>query len=124
MRIDELATGAGPRYGGFWVDGGVLNNLPIHAFDEKADNPKRSSTPGLSGLHPNVLGLRLTPGFPPTFELKPGFPDPLQQSMFAVLSVPITWAPVLRAIYGMSSERLGWVWVRKMKSYLVTRITQ
>jgi len=86
VRIDELATGAGPRYGGFWVDGGVLNNLPIHAFDEKADNPKRSSTPGLSGLHPNVLGLRLTPGFPPTFELKPGFPDPLQQSMFAVLS--------------------------------------
>lgn len=43
-------------YHGLWVDGGVLNNLPIHAFDSLA--------PAGSGgaLHPNVLGLRLTDG--------------------------------------------------------------
>jgi NTE family protein len=90
VRIDELAIGSGPRYGGFWVDGGVLNNFPLHAFDEKADNPKRSSTPGLSGLHPNVLGIRLTPGFPPTVNLSGDLPDPLQQSIFSVLGAYVS----------------------------------
>ena len=36
-------------FGGFWADGGVLNNLPIHAFDR----------PNSGHLNPAVLGLRL-----------------------------------------------------------------
>ncbi len=40
-------------YEGLWVDGGLLNNFPLHAFDEPN---------GL--LNPNVLGLRLTDGEP------------------------------------------------------------
>jgi predicted acylesterase/phospholipase RssA len=71
---------------GFWVDGGLLNNLPLHLFDEKDDNPKRSMTPGLSGLHPNVLALRLTPGMPE--EARRIFEppsDPLNKPTFEVL---------------------------------------
>jgi len=46
-------------YHGYWVDGGVLNNLPLHAFDEFG--PQISDRyPDLRVLHPGVLGLRLT----------------------------------------------------------------
>lgn len=38
-----------PRYEGLWVDGGVLNNNPIHAFDHDADGT----------FDETVLGLRL-----------------------------------------------------------------
>jgi hypothetical protein len=50
-------------YQGYWVDGGLLNNLPLHAFDDAKDNPGRSDDPQLRPLHPKVLGLRLTDGF-------------------------------------------------------------
>jgi NTE family protein len=51
-------------YHGFWVDGGVLNNFPLHAFDHLQTPPSRRF-PNLLPLHPNVLGLRLTDGYPP-----------------------------------------------------------
>jgi NTE family protein len=38
-----------PRYEGLWVDGGVLNNNPIHAFDDESDGRFNEA----------VLGLRL-----------------------------------------------------------------
>ena len=41
------------EYDGKWVDGGLLNNLPLHAFDRFA--------PGRA-LHPKMLALRLTDG--------------------------------------------------------------
>ncbi len=51
-------------YHGYWVDGGLLNNLPLHAFDDAPDNPLKSSEdPDLRPLHPGVLALRLTDGF-------------------------------------------------------------
>jgi NTE family protein len=50
-------------YHGYWVDGGLLNNLPLHAFDDAPDNPRKSEDPDLRPLHPGVLALRLTDGF-------------------------------------------------------------
>ena len=44
------------RYKGYFVDGGMLNNIPIHAFDYEADNPH----PGV--LHPRVFGIGLADG--------------------------------------------------------------
>jgi predicted acylesterase/phospholipase RssA len=52
------------NYEGWWVDGGVLNNFPLHAFDRE---PVDSSASGLfrgdHQLHPGVLGFRLVDGF-------------------------------------------------------------
>lgn len=44
------------RYKGFFVDGGMLVNIPMHAFDYEADNPN----PGM--LHERLLGLGLADG--------------------------------------------------------------
>jgi predicted acylesterase/phospholipase RssA len=52
------------QYHGLWVDGGMLNNLPIRVFDEFG--PKISSKyPNVRILNPDILGMRLTPGLPP-----------------------------------------------------------
>jgi predicted acylesterase/phospholipase RssA len=43
---------------GLWLDGGILNNFPIHAFDrDRSGNSKGE-------LNPNVLGLMLNDGDP------------------------------------------------------------
>lgn len=48
-------------YHGMWIDGGILNNFPLHAFDHLM--PEVSPRyPGLKPLHNNMLGLRLTDG--------------------------------------------------------------
>lgn len=47
------------NYNGLWIDGGILNNLPIHAFDYT--QAPCSNAPNLKPLNPHVLGLRLTP---------------------------------------------------------------
>jgi NTE family protein len=48
-------------YHGFWVDGGLLNNFPLHAFDFRS--PQVSSQyPDLKPLNRHILGLRLTEG--------------------------------------------------------------
>jgi NTE family protein len=39
-------------YVGYWVDGGVLNNLPIHAFDDESQS-----------LNPKLLAFRLADGW-------------------------------------------------------------
>jgi len=44
--------------GGLWVDGGLLNNLPIHAFDDYPASG--TANPNLHVLNSRVLGLRLT----------------------------------------------------------------
>ncbi|MEL6533970.1 MAG: patatin-like phospholipase family protein [Bacteroidota bacterium] len=50
-------------YEGDWVDGGVLNNFPLHAFDLLG--PQVSDKyPELRPLHPQMLGLRLTEPVP------------------------------------------------------------
>jgi NTE family protein len=46
-------------YQGFWIDGGILNNLPLHAFDDFGP-PISSKYPNVRVLHPKMLGLRLT----------------------------------------------------------------
>lgn len=48
-------------YHGKWVDGGVLNNFPLHAFDFLSPAVSRQH-PGLRPLNRNMLGLRLTEG--------------------------------------------------------------
>lgn len=48
-------------YHGMWVDGGMLNNFPLHAFDFMS--PKLSDQhPNLKPLNPQMLGLRLIDG--------------------------------------------------------------
>lgn len=48
-------------YIGRFVDGGLLNNLPIHAFDYLMTEEEREEY----SMHPNILGLRLTEGIDP-----------------------------------------------------------
>ncbi len=48
-------------YHGMWIDGGVLNNFPLHAFDHLMP-PVSAAYPGLRPLNPAMLGLRLTEG--------------------------------------------------------------
>jgi len=48
-------------YHGRWVDGGILNNFPLHAFDA-AGPAVSTSHPNLRPLNPKILGLRLTEG--------------------------------------------------------------
>jgi NTE family protein len=63
VRVDaDVPTGehhaAASAYRGEWVDGGLLNNLPLHAFDHIGQPPE---TPSFSlPLNPHVLGIRLT----------------------------------------------------------------
>ena len=84
VRVDLLTLGTSLT--GYWVDGGVQNNLPLHAFDGFNDNPNRSTVPGLSGLHPNVLGLRLTPDAPSQQIFAPPLAPPLEQPFFGIFS--------------------------------------
>lgn len=53
-------------YIGLWLDGGILNNLPIHAFNDP-------STP--LTLNPGMLGLRLVDGFPQNPTISSDYPD-------------------------------------------------
>lgn len=48
------------KYRGFWIDGGLLNNYPIHAFD----------TPHFGVQNKNILGFRLMDGYPSVEEKK------------------------------------------------------
>lgn len=50
-------------YHGFWADGGLSNNFPLHAFDY-LQPPVSTNYPSLRPLHPKMLGLRLTEGPP------------------------------------------------------------
>lgn len=54
-------------YEGYWVDGGVLNNLPIHTFDDVDAKGKRRvrKKPKVLPLNEHILGLRLTEGYDP-----------------------------------------------------------
>lgn len=47
-------------YHGLWMDGGTLNNLPLHAFDAKS-TLKCDQDGELKPIHPGMLGLRLSP---------------------------------------------------------------
>ncbi len=49
---------------GMYVDGGLLNNLPIHAFDDRApQGPGAGTQDPESTLHPGILALRLSSGY-------------------------------------------------------------
>ena len=52
---DPVVKRTNEDYIGFFVDGGTINNFPLHAFDDNAD----------CNLNPNVLGIRLTSGSDP-----------------------------------------------------------
>lgn len=58
-------TSLGTAYQGFWVDGGLLDNLPLHAFDERSKRKTPGVDPDLLPLNPHVLALRLVDGYPP-----------------------------------------------------------
>jgi NTE family protein len=70
-------------YMGYYVDGGMLNNLPLHAFDDLAT--PCSGNPNLYPLHPNMLGLRLTDGRPNTPPRPPIPRPPTGDGLFYVL---------------------------------------
>jgi predicted acylesterase/phospholipase RssA len=75
-------TGTGNKVDeGYWVDGGVQNNLPLHAFDDLEDNPNRDLSRGISGLHKNMLGLRLTPGAPSSNKFRSSNDNYMEQSI-------------------------------------------
>jgi NTE family protein len=59
------------QYQGLWVDGGVLNNFPLHAFDF-LQPPISPKYPDFRPLHPRMLGLRLTDGPNPPKHDMPG----------------------------------------------------
>jgi NTE family protein len=65
--------GSNYLYKGFFVDGGMLVNIPIHAFDGEQDNPAPDSQ------HPRILGMGLADGV--DRNERPGFQraDPLYQ---------------------------------------------
>lgn len=48
-------------YKGRWIDGGLLNNLPIHAFDYLSPQISKKY-PDLRPLNPAILAIRLTDG--------------------------------------------------------------
>jgi predicted acylesterase/phospholipase RssA len=66
-------------YQGLWVDGGVLNNLPIHAFDANFTEPARAAS-GTEPLNSHVVALRLTTGQPGVF------PAPLDTDTVGVVA--------------------------------------
>lgn len=50
---------------GLWLDGGILNNIPVHAFDEMPSMRARArNANAVPLLNPNVLALRLVGGKP------------------------------------------------------------
>lgn len=61
----ELVSKYNVDYGGLYVDGGVLNNLPIHYFDNVHNLESSGFIPPMpdpcSDLNKNLLGIRLTP---------------------------------------------------------------
>jgi predicted acylesterase/phospholipase RssA len=61
--VDSGNSGKSAAYKGLWVDGGVLNNFPVHAFDHTP--AQSSSDPNLFVLEPGMLGFQLVPGFDP-----------------------------------------------------------
>lgn len=66
-------------YHGFHADGGLLNNLPLHLFDNKSsvNNPLENEN---SNLNPEILGIRCSDGFP--FEKYPKTPEEAGYSDF------------------------------------------
>jgi len=63
VKIDGRVTGSeekDKKYRGLWMDGGTLNNLPLHAFDKASDLVCQGDAL-LKPLHPNMLALRLSP---------------------------------------------------------------
>lgn len=53
------------KYKGLLADGGAINNIPIHVFDNFDDRQPCQEDNLLYALHPNVLALRLTDGMHP-----------------------------------------------------------
>lgn len=51
-------------YKGLWVDGGLLNNLPLHAFDDVSGERVDPKDKDLFPLNENIVALRLTDGRP------------------------------------------------------------
>lgn len=52
-------------YRGFYVDGGTMNNLPIHVWNEGPDQP----------MNPGVIGIRVSGGFDPEDKTYANDPD-------------------------------------------------
>jgi NTE family protein len=78
---------AAQNYVGWYVDGGVTNNVPIHAFDQDPvsfdpyfDQP--NALQGTPPLNQYMLGLRLTAGDPPSSQRPPPLQDPPQATQW------------------------------------------
>lgn len=69
VKIGDESTNK--RYQGIWMDGGTLNNLPIHAFDKHSPF-SCTGDKDLKPLHPGILALRLTNPKEPLKECEEG----------------------------------------------------
>jgi NTE family protein len=58
------------EYKGLWVDGGLLNNLPIHAFDNLISANSHPKDKSLFCLNDNIIAIRLMDGFKRMDEIK------------------------------------------------------
>lgn len=61
---------------GYWLDGGVQNNLPLHAFDSRPDAP----------LDPGMLGIRLEESTEPITAFKEDLANYFNVSVLGLLS--------------------------------------
>jgi NTE family protein len=69
-----FVSGFGDGVDGVYVDGGLLNNLPLHAFDQAGSERDPTQDP-VSTLPPGMLGLRLSSSGEANLQLAP--PQPL-----------------------------------------------
>jgi predicted acylesterase/phospholipase RssA len=81
IKASRTDPALGPLRGG-WVDGGLMNNFPIRAFDLPRRVNKRGA--GRAKLNPRVLGFTLQPGAPQSIEL---IPDDLIASESALVQL-------------------------------------
>lgn len=72
VKVEGSVTGdreKDKKYQGLWIDGGTLNNLPLHAFDKDSELSCQGDET-LKPLHPRMLALRLSPPKPGSTDAK------------------------------------------------------
>lgn len=85
---------------GFWVDGGTVFNLPLHAFDyiEKKELLDSDGKTYYDYLHPSTLALSLVPYLPGEEPVEKSWTDELPIVDFTKGVVDVLWEPNERQI--------------------------
>ena len=77
--VDSKDKPKSSAYRGLWIDGGVLNNFPLHAFDHTP--AKKSQDPDLFELEPGMLGFQIVDGFDPSNKVESNIEPPKPSDM-------------------------------------------